>query len=459
MWYDASIQYMQTKLTTDAFIAKAQLVHGHKYNYSKVNYKDAITKVILICNQHGEFSQMPYSHLSSRGCPKCARISQSEKRKSNIENFIAKAQLVHGDRYSYLESQYGKNNRSPITILCKEHGEFSQVPYSHLAGRGCPQCGDKQCGDQHRSNTEDFISKAKSVHGDTYDYSKAQYSLSDEKIIIICKEHGEFLQTPDSHVQGQGCPKCGGTYLSNTEDFISKSKLIHGDLYDYSEVDYTSCEAKVVLICKQHGHFLQKPHEHLVGSGCPKCGYIKNSERSRSNTKEFLSKARLTHGDTYDYSKVDYKGSHRKVILICKNHGDFLQGPASHLAGHGCPKCALIKSMNILQSKPETEFLDYLNVPKDNRQYPIGKYYVDGIVNNTIYEFLGDYWHGHNRMEKGLTHLDIQMKRLLTQYRLTDIQKLTGFNIKYVWESDWNEYRKLGGQLKLRTFKDRLTID
>lgn len=310
-----------------------------------------------------------------------------------------------------------------------------------------------------RLTTRQFIEESKAVHGDRYDYSKTNYTGALNKVIIICKKDGEFRQIPNSHLRGHGCKKCAkcsdGRRLSCTNEFIKKAKVKHGEKYDYTKVHYTHSEDKVVIICKIHGEFIQRAKVHLNGCGCPKCG----KESCSSNTNEFIKRARVKHGDKYDYTKVDYLYARSKVIIICKQHGEFKQSPDAHLSGAGCPKCGWIRSMGIVQSKPEIEFLDFLNVPKENRGYPIGKYFVDGVVNNTIYEFLGDYWHGHNRLEKGLNHIDIQIRRMLTQVRFEEIQKLTGFNIRYVWESDWNEYRKLGGQLKLRTFKGKVEID
>ena len=87
-------------------------------------------------------------------------------------------------------------------------------------------------------NTESFISKAISVHGNKYDYSKVEYKNTGTKVILICKEHGEFLQTPNEHLVGSGCIDCAGLRKKTTEEFIEDAKLFHGERYDYSEVNY-----------------------------------------------------------------------------------------------------------------------------------------------------------------------------------------------------------------------------
>lgn len=311
-----------------------------------------------------------------------------------------------------------------------------------------------------RLTTEQFIEQAKSRHGERYNYSKVDYKNRRDKVIIICKEHGEFKQKPYQHtIKGSECPKCTkqkGAHNRLTKGiFIERSKLVHGDKYDYSKSEYNTWDNPITIICKQHGEFQQRAGVHLCGMGCGRCGIEQTMKKLRSTKSEFVEKAKTIHGDNFDYNSVDYTNNETKVVIICRKHGEFKQVPYNHLMGQGCPKCR----SELRVSKVEIAFLDYLNVPKENRNYPIGKYFVDGVVNNTIYEFLGDYWHGHNRLENGLNHIDIQIKRMLTQVRFEQLQKLTGFNIKYVWEADWNEYKKLGGHLKLRTFKDRLTID
>ena len=202
--------------------------------------------------------------------------------------------------------------------------------------------------------TEEFIKRAKMVHGDKYDYSKVNYVNNSTKVTIICPIHGEFEQNMINHINGkQGCPKCGGTSKSTTEEFIEKSRKIFGDKYDYSEVNYINNRTSVTIICPEHGKFSQTPHDHLSNKiGCPKCGGT-----SKSTTEEFIEKAKRIHGDKYDYSKVNYINSHKKVIITCPKHGDFYQRPNDHLSGYGCPKCkssaleklmrGLLKSNNI----------------------------------------------------------------------------------------------------------------
>ena len=184
-------------------------------------------------------------------------------------------------------------------------------------------------------NTQEFIEKAKKIHGDKYDYSKVEYVNSHTKVCIICPEHGEFWQAPRHHLNGSGCPYCAGKIRLTTEEFIRRAKDIHGDRYDYSKVEYVNARTKVCIICPEHGEFRQTASEHLRGQGCPKCA----QEKHNSNTEEFIRKAKDVHGDRYDYSKVEYVNAYTKVRIICPIHGDFEQNAHSHLNGRGCPKC------------------------------------------------------------------------------------------------------------------------
>jgi very-short-patch-repair endonuclease len=120
--------------------------------------------------------------------------------------------------------------------------------------------------------TEEFIERAKKVHGSRYDYSKVNYINSTTKVCIICSEHGEFYNTPGNHIfQKQGCSSCYGNKKATTEEFIEKAKKVHGNKYDYSKVNYINNYTKVCIICPKHEEFNQKAYNHTRGDGCPIC--------------------------------------------------------------------------------------------------------------------------------------------------------------------------------------------
>ena len=337
---------------TETFIQKARLTHGDKYDYSKVDYKKAIEKVIIICKKHGEFLQQPSNHLTGNECTKCSILRRIDNSRYTTEIFIDKAKEINGELYDYSKVNY-VDSKTKVIIICKEHGEFFQAPNKHLQKHKCPKC---MC--REKRNNEEFIEKAKKIHGDKYDYSKIEYSNSQTKIIIICNNHGEFLQIPNSHIQGMGCIKCANRHNSNTEDFIIKAKEIHKDLYDYSKVEYKKAIEKVIIICKEHGEFEQTPSDHLTSKyGCRICSMSIRGETKMNNCKEqFITNAIKIHGDRYDYSKSIYTGCENKLIIICKEHGEFEQQPNNHLYGKGCPSCGRYNFINSRRSNLD-EFL------------------------------------------------------------------------------------------------------
>jgi hypothetical protein len=197
--------------------------------------------------------------------------------------------------------------------------------------------------------TEEFIERAKKIHGNKYDYSESVYKNTYTKLKIICHLHREFHMTPSSHLQGQKCIVCSRNNSSelrrnSLEHFVNKSQYIHKNKYDYSKVVYGKNRRELIsIICPFHGEFLQTPREHLAGYGCVKCGIEKNIKTQSKSVEKFIEESRKIHGTKYDYSKVVYENSHVKVKIICSIHGEFLQRPSDHLKGHKCPQCAQIE--------------------------------------------------------------------------------------------------------------------
>lgn len=124
----------------NSFIDEANKIHNYKYDYSKVNYVNNRTKVIIVCPTHGEFLVTPNSHLSRHsGCPKCGREEVGNKKRKTLEEFIKEAREVHGYKYDYSKVIY-KNTHSKIKIICKKHGEFlNKIAKDHLHGFWMPQ--------------------------------------------------------------------------------------------------------------------------------------------------------------------------------------------------------------------------------------------------------------------------------------------------------------------------------
>lgn len=277
--------------------------------------------------------------------------------------------------------------------------------------------------------TQEFIDRARTVHGDKYGYAFSVYQSAHEKVTIHCPEHGMFEQSPNSHLNGRGCPDCGVESRSEPrrftcEEFIEKAKLIHGNsTYDYSLVDYDGIFTKVSIICPDHGLFQQTPDNHInAQSGCAEC-----SGKKKHTNESFIEKAMEIHGENkYGYSKIEYVNTHEKVIVTCPSHGDFEQKAGHHLNGQGCPKCVGN------QSKPETEIVELitslgLKVVHGDRSV-IKPLEIDILVPEAklAIEFNGNYWHSDQQKPKSY-HFD-----------KTKAANEAGYRMIHVWEGDWD---------------------
>ncbi len=197
-------------------------------------------------------------------------------RKLTTEAFVAKAKEVHGDKYDYSNTVY-HISRKELNIHCNIcNNDFMQLANGHLNGNGCPTCGKEISHNKQVSSINVFINKANTVHLNKYTYTNSQYRNVKTKLAITCPMHGDFYQTPSSHLAGRGCPECadecaGSCRMLSTAEFVEKAIQLHGNAYDYSETDYQHSKKKVAIICKEHGKFLQTPNDHLQNRGCPSC--------------------------------------------------------------------------------------------------------------------------------------------------------------------------------------------
>lgn len=214
------------------------------------------------------------------------------KLKRSTEDFIREARQVHGDKFDYTQAVY-IGAREKLTVICPEHGEFRVVAFSHLQGHDCFKCANKTRSRVNRKSLDEFVRQAREVHGEHYDYSKVDYKNWATKVIITCSLHGDFLQGPNDHIQGNGCPECGKERASTVRTktrrlFIEQARKVHSNRYDYQNVVYKGNMTAVEIICLVHGSFSQAPGRHLRGQGCPRC---KESEGERlvSNTLEVLN--------------------------------------------------------------------------------------------------------------------------------------------------------------------------
>lgn len=311
------------RLTRNEFIKKAS-ERFPDYDYSLVEYVNNKTKVRVICPKHGIFEIRPDCLLNGTGCPKCG----GTKKSTNAE-FISKATFVHGSAYSYDRCEY-KNSNSKVVVTCPIHGDFEIKANNHLNGQGCPMCYNE--GIKHtitrltkvnsstkKLDTAKFIEKAKDVHGDRYDYSKSIYEKSCSKVIVTCKEHGDFQITPNHLLSGRGCPKCGKNYRYTTDEFVTELVRKTGRTYLTDRVVYTSTHKPISLGCREHGYFDITPANALRGKGCPIC----NESHLESEVATELDKRCIEYNRQYTCKelgrlKLDFYIPSLRVAIECQ---------------------------------------------------------------------------------------------------------------------------------------------
>ncbi len=260
------------KLTTEEFIEKAKAVHGDKYDYSKVDYKNGREKICVICLEHGEFWQRGEDHLSGKKCKLCGKVQADNSRKDTTESFITKAKKIHGNKYSYELVNY-TNQKEKVKIICNAcKNIFEVTPTNHLSGYNCPNCS------KTRKHTQeevlDCIKSSLKNFYNYYDFSKFEYISNNTKSCVICPKHGEFWMTPKNLKSGSKCPKCTkhGIKKITTEEFIEDYYKLYGKkLYDLTDFKYTNSFTKSKVICKKHGAFFITPNNLKRGCGCPIC--------------------------------------------------------------------------------------------------------------------------------------------------------------------------------------------
>jgi len=186
-------------------------------------------------------------------------------KKLTTDGFIIKAKEIHGNKYDYSQVNY-INNRTNIKIRCNIHNNvFNQLPCNHLSGSGCPICSGVV-----KLTTEEFIFKAKKIHGDKYNYSQVKHINSTTKVKIIDKYGFTHEQLPNNHLNGRELSV--KSVIDKTGYFIRQAIEVHGGRYDYPNVNYVNSQTKLKIRCNIHNHiFEQSPNTHLSGKGCSIC--------------------------------------------------------------------------------------------------------------------------------------------------------------------------------------------
>lgn len=348
------------RLTTQIFIERAHKVHGEMFDYSLVEYIDNRTKVRIICRKCDRvFEQTPHAHWSGHKCNLCHNATSNSaaannKRRVTFEHIKKQSALIHGDQFEYHNLiDLGARRRSRIKLTCKKcKTTFEQRVEKHLGGSGCRACASRaKTGGRPTISLDEFKYRAALKHADKYDYSEVEFLfVSKEKVKITCRQcNHAFWQSAIGHMNGRGCRPCKmrgrmGRPTIDLQEFTTRSKIQHGDKYDYSLVEFKLVSDKVTIICPEHGEFQTVARWHMDGYGCVLCGIIKQSTNNRLTTDEFIGHAREKHGDRYDYSQTKYVSQKDQVQIICRTHGSFFVSANNHQNGAGCQSCSACSS-------------------------------------------------------------------------------------------------------------------
>jgi hypothetical protein len=340
---------MRTKMTTETFIARAKEIHRDSdniplYEYTKSVYEKWSQKLIITCKIHGDFEQSPNAHISNHGCKKCATALIAKKQTFTHAEFIRKCEEKHPNKLDYSKTIY-VNTKTACIFICKAcKSEFTRDP-AHMLGKGRGH-GCVVCNGGIKDDLSGFITKAKLTHGNNYKYHLVEYKNSLTKVKIECLNGHVFEQTPNHHIDGNGCPKCIGRGRT-LEDFKTMSQEKFGqDAFDYSKTVFVNMNTSLTLICKKSHEFNTVPEIHLRENslgGCTECAKSRSKERMSYTQEQWVELASVRHNNFYDYSKVNYISSLHKIAIICPKHGEFEQTPNSHLSGTGCRKCGIEK--------------------------------------------------------------------------------------------------------------------
>lgn len=266
---------------------------------------------------------------------------------SKKDLFVFKAQEIHQGRdYDYSKFEYKKYNTRG-EIKCPKHGKFLMSPKNHIKfKKGCTKCFPRK---KEKMSMKKFLERAEKIHGNKYTYDKFIFKDMKTKGIIICTEHGEFLQSPNTHINYRSeCKICSTNKKKIDKNiFLKKAEEVHGLLYDYSKFKFENRKSKGIIICKEpgHGEFKQSYDDHVtVGRICPKCSI----QKRKFTFEKFLKMAETIHGEKYGYDKFIFQDLRTKSIIICPNHGEFLMKPSAHLYQKaGCKQCNIEKKKKI----------------------------------------------------------------------------------------------------------------
>ncbi len=270
------------KFDKGKFIEKVEYHHNGKYTYHDLSDLRTGAKIKVSCNAcHRDFLQTVHEHaILGRGCQVCAnRMLGKERISRKAKEFAKRSCKIHADMYDYSEAVY-VGWQVPVKIICKRcGGAFMQVPNTHLSGGGCLNCNYKSGMDTRRLGIDRYRDRVAEVHGNSITVVEDSTYMNNHNYVghscEICKN--VFRAWPANILSGRGCPQCAwkkraeGRRLTHAE-FVSASREVHGDRYDYSIDEYFASNQPLNILCNRCCEvFSQTPGSHRNGSGCPRC--------------------------------------------------------------------------------------------------------------------------------------------------------------------------------------------
>lgn len=409
---------MPKKITPKEIEQKMLEKHNSKYSYDLSNYINTRSEISIICPSHGTFLQKVSDHLySGCGCPKC-----DVTRKLTTEDFVLKSRLIHGDKYDYELSEYGRNNYDKVTITCKIHGNFEQTPWAHMRGQGCPECANNR-----QYDTEEYIKLCKEKHQDLYDYSLVEYTGKNSYIKVICKKHGEFEQLARLHLNGYGCKKCR----------MSKLEIWVKQFLDERKIKWEYNKKFDLLKHKKHLTFDFWLPDYNI---CIECDGIQHHQP----VDFFGGQERFEDQQTKDYLKEEW----------CRHNGLFLlridnfENPFSKLKSividkytkhiveekKSLPPSDKIRSTNFdIDDRHYHELVDYISrhAQIENNFELEGESFIKIVDTNLLIKYV-DYFH--------YSEVNTGKKALINIY---NIANNNGYKVVQVFEDDWKFKRNI----------------
>jgi hypothetical protein len=387
----------------------------------------------------------PQTKESNMANEKSWAASAASRRAKAVKGFWQKVTVMYGDRYSYEKFEYlGASTKT--TVTCRLHGDFVTKPTYLINGSGCPACGKEKVeatGRKRRLGMESFRQKALTVHGNTYEYPDQEYVSNKDKIRIVCPVHGEFLQKPNGHLGGKGCPACGKEAAKQSNAVVSAAvgavlldrlQGINPD-WQYDLPSYRGMSKPLRAVCRLHGQFEAWPNNILSNRACPGCGKAKHSEalqKRRLTLEEVARRGGEVYGELFEYLKVEHTGHGAMIYGRCTKHdAEWRQAADGHAKYNPCGLC----TKHLSRGEDQVfRFLSNLTRAEQRNRSILRPKELDIYLPdaNMAVEYCGEYHHSAGAKDEE----PIARKKHIAKYRACKEQ---GIRLITLWESEWKE--------------------